>query len=616
MSTATAFLVTLAGAGSKPDWAEKVEPALLQQIALSNKEFLVVFSEQADLSGAKSLGSKRQKGVYVFKRLTEVAERTQAPLVNLLKARGVEYRSLWIANMVWIRGDAELLQAVAKRPEVARIRTDAKGSMWPPVTSPAIGVAQDSLGWNLVMVRAPEVWAMGYTGQGVVIGGQDTGYQWDHPALIHSYRGWDGTNADHNYNWHDAIHPSAFANACGFDLKVPCDDYKHGTATMGLMVGDNDGLGNPIGMAPGAKWIGARNMNNNVGSVASYTECFQWFLAPTDLDGNNPAPDRAPDVINNSWGCEQSEGCLDPLILKAAVESVRAAGIVVVAAAGNDGPDCSTIYAPPAIYDASLTVGASDKEDRVLIFSSVGPVVVDGSKRLKPNVCAPGGGWTSLPVNTYGSPGGTSEAAAHVSGLVALLLSAHPELKGQVEATERLIERTAVAPTNFTGEVCGGLAYTNVPNNLFGWGRIDALAALALDDSDFDGIPDWWMLAHFGHATGMKSDLSRAGDDPDGDGASNFEEYVAGTDPLDASSYFYLSPRLVNSKCTISFPSTVSRLYTLFRQVELGPRRWLEVTGQVDVPGTGETLELSDNNACSQSRFYRVRVRVAGSSGR
>lgn len=119
--------------------------------------------------------------------------------------------------------------------------------------------------WNLQLVGADQVWALGATGQGVVIGGQDTGYDWDHPALIEQYRGWDGLSADHNYNWHDAIHSNSGFNDCGADSPEPCDDNRHGTHTMGTMVGD-DGAGNQVGMAPGAEWIGCRNMDEGVGT--------------------------------------------------------------------------------------------------------------------------------------------------------------------------------------------------------------------------------------------------------------------------------------------------------------------------------------------------------------
>ena len=132
----------------------------------------------------------------------------------------------------------------------------------------------------------------------MVAGGADTGYQWDHPALKSQYRGWLGSSADHNYSWHDAIHSSS--GVCGADAPAPCDDNGHGTHTMGTLVGD-DGAGNQIGVAPGAKWIGCRSMDGGTGTPATYTECLQWFIAPTDLSNQNPEPSMAPDVVNNSW---------------------------------------------------------------------------------------------------------------------------------------------------------------------------------------------------------------------------------------------------------------------------------------------------------------------------
>lgn len=158
---------------------------------------------------------------------------------------------------------------------------------------------------------------------------------------------------------------------------------------MGTMVGDDGGT-NQIGMAPGARWIGCRNMNEGMGSPASYAECYQWFIAPTDLADNNPDPAKAPDVINNSWGCTPGEGCTYPEILRQVVQNVRAAGILTVHSAGNEGPDCSTVGEPAGIYGESFSIGATDADDQIADFSSRGPVTVDGSGRLKPNVTAPG----------------------------------------------------------------------------------------------------------------------------------------------------------------------------------------------------------------------------------
>ena len=130
-------------------------------------------------------------------------------------------------------------------------------------------------------------------------------------------------------------------------------------------------------------------MNHGVGTPATYTECFQWFLAPTDLNDQNPDPLLAPDVINNSWYCPPDEGCgWDSL--QTVVNNVRAAGIVVVVSTGNFGLEgCGSVNYPPAIYQAAFSVGATDYNDNIASFS--GPAVPSDYTNLrKPDVSAPG----------------------------------------------------------------------------------------------------------------------------------------------------------------------------------------------------------------------------------
>jgi hypothetical protein len=180
------------------------------------------------------------------------------------------------------------------------------------------------------------------------------------------------------------------------------------------------------------------------------------------------------------------------------VERVRAAGIVVIASAGNDGSSgCSTVQDPPAIYDAAFSVGATNDADSIASFSGRGPVTVDGSGRLKPEISAPGAGvWSSVPGTGYGSKSGTSMAGPHVAGTVALLWSAAPELIGDVDATEQVIARTARPKTTMQG--CGGDGPENVPNNVYGWGIVDALGAAqgTLSRLEFakrvDDLPGVW----------------------------------------------------------------------------------------------------------------------------
>ena len=337
-------------------------------------------------------------------------------------------------------------------------------------------------------------------------------------------------------------------------------------------MGDDGGV-NRIGVAPGARWIGCRNMDQGVGTPATYAECFQWFVAPTDLEGANPDPALAPDVMNNSWACPPSEGC-SPLVLQTVVENTVAAGIVVVVSAGNSGSDCFTVDDPPAIYAASLTVGATTSLDGIASFSSRGPVTVDGSGRRKPDACAPGVlVRSSYPVNTYATMSGTSMAAPHVAGLVALILEARPDFRGDVEEIRSLVELSAVPLTS--SQDCGGISGLDVPNNTFGHGRVDALGSL----------------------TG----------DSDGDGTAN----LADCRPVDAAVWSVPSPATglaVGGLSTLSWqppdqPGAVAWTYDLLRSTAAGDFS----TAECVAAGTGGT-EATDPALPAPVLYYLVRV--------
>ena len=441
----TIFVTQSDSFANAQSWRDKVDGWVLETAvstanaaspakSSSQTEFLVQLREQADLSGAADLAIKEEKGQYVFEQLTAVANQTQPAVIAELERLGVAYKPFWISNMIWVEGDITVVQAMALRDDVAYLYAN------PTVTKavePAVAKPLNTTGgWsNIEHVGAKDVWAMGYRGQGVVIGGQDTGYKWDHPALRAAYRGWDGNTADHHYNWHDYWNTAV--NNCPANSQAPCDDHGHGTHTMGTMAGSL----NEIGMAPDAKWIGCRNMTGGNGTPASYTDCYQWFIAPTDLNGLNPDPSKAPDVINNSWGCPPSEGC-NANSLASVVAAVRTAGIVTVHSAGNNGSSCSSSNTPGTIYDESFSVGATHNNDEIVSFSSRGPITVDGSNRMKPDITAPGFNIYSATLNDgYGYSSGTSMAAPHVAGLVALILSARPDLKGDVDAIEQIDSR-------------------------------------------------------------------------------------------------------------------------------------------------------------------------------
>jgi serine protease AprX len=432
-------------------------------------EALVVLTEQADLNPAYSLQTKLEKGTFVVNTLRAVANRTQGPILSLLKERGISYQSFYIVNMIKVTGDRTLMEELAARNDVARI--DANPLVKTALPNPDGKIsAQEAQGieWNVARVKAPDVWALGYNGAGYVVSGADTGVQWDHPALKNQYRGWDGHQANHDYNWHDAVQQTTYPN----------DPHGHGTFTVSEEVGD-DGNGNQIGVAPGAKWIACRNMDSGGnGKPSWYTECFQFLIAPYPISGGQGDPSKAPDAINNSWTCPPSEGCSTDT-LHSIVDAVRAAGIVPVMAASNYGPACSTIQEPPAIYASSYDVGALDSGNNIASFSSRGPVKADGSNRTKPDVSAPGVSIRgAVPGNGYQSGwSGTSMAAPHVAGGVALLWQANPALKGNVDQTEANMDHAATHLTDnqAVGNCRGPLLFQD---NTFGWGLLNLLKAV------------------------------------------------------------------------------------------------------------------------------------------
>src|SRR6266498_1138055 len=428
--------------------AQKIALWVMEHTANGQQtEFFVVLTDQADLSPAAALRTKAEKGRFVHDALWNKAQITQGPIVQWLRERRIEHQSFYIVNAILVKGSREIAQVLANRPDVARVEGNPviHNDLPQPVEGPMQPEAPVTIEPGITYTHAPDVWALGFTGQQIVVASADTGVRWTHNALKPHYRGWDGVVADHDYNWHDSIHNSV-GNPCGNDSPFPCDDNGHGTHTIGTAIGD-DGMGNQIGMAPSATWIGCRNMDQGNGTPARYLECMEWFLAPYPIGGGQGDPLKAPDITNNSWVCPPSEGC-SANTLQAAVEAQAAAGIMMVAGAGNDGPSCSTVMYPPAIYAASYTVGALvTGTDGIASFSSRGPVTIDGSNRIKPDITAPGTNTRSASNSgdaNYAIASGTSMATPHISGAMALLWSALPALRHQITASRDAVNNTAV----------------------------------------------------------------------------------------------------------------------------------------------------------------------------
>ena len=471
------------GQGSPGGTANKIDPWVIEHTANDQQaELMVVLVDQADLRPAAALATKNEKSRYVRDALWNKSQATQGPILQWLRERGLEHRSFYIINGILVKGSREVAEALAARPDVARVEGNPQiqnvlPQPIPAVEAPSKSETPNAIGPNINYTHAPQVWALGFTGQGLVIGTADTGVRWTHNALKGHYRGWNGAMPNHNYNWHDSIH-NGTGNPCGNNAQAPCDDNGHGTHTIGTAIGD-DVAGNQIGMAPGAKWIGCRNVDQGTGTPARYIECMEFFLAPYPV-GGTPAqgdPTLAPDITTNSWTCPPWEGC-SVNTLQAAVEAQQAAGIMMVVAAGNQGPGCSTLSYPPSFYQASYTVGAlTTGTDTIAPFSNRGSVTIDGSHRLKPDITAPGTDIRSS-VNTsdsaYAIMSGTSMATPHIAGAVALLWSARPEWRHNIGVTRTAINDAAVHILN--GVCDSGQSVT--PNNTYGHGRVNILAAV------------------------------------------------------------------------------------------------------------------------------------------
>jgi serine protease AprX len=450
--------------------ADKVEGLVLEELeAAGQTDFFVWMVEKANLGQAARLMARTQKAQFVFETLRNTAARTQMSLRADLTRQGVSYQTFYIANKILVRGgDVALVNALAARSDVARITANHTYQLDAPAVSPNPQIGILAVASNLTFINADDVWDAGYTGAGIVLAGSDTGLDWDHPAIKPHYRGWDDTTVDHNYNWWDATatYPTA-----------PDDGHGHGTHTTGTMVGD-DGGANQIGVAPGAQTMHCKALDDSGnGTDAHLTECLEWYLSPWDLNRDNPDPAKAPDAVNLSLGIMGGNA----LQFENEITALQAAGILVEASAGNEGSVCGTLGSP-GDYRGVLTTGSVNSSGAfpgtISSFSSRGPSQPYPGAYF-PDVMAPGENILSAQAggDTYTSMSGTSMAGPHVTGLVALMWEANPDLRGMVDQTAQLIADTAAPLTGQAGSDCGG-DYTDGPNNDWGHGTIDAQAAV------------------------------------------------------------------------------------------------------------------------------------------
>ncbi|HMO56775.1 MAG TPA: S8 family serine peptidase [Roseiflexaceae bacterium] len=407
-------------------------------------------------------GSHAERTAAVYQELTRHAEETQSGVRSLLNLLGVRYQPYYLVNGIEVDGGPFIRLLLTLHPDVDRVLDSPRLRPVPYEAQPAPGdtAVPDAPDWNLTSIGVDRVWReLEVYGSGIVVGLADSGVDATHPALAGGYR---GRHTGHDYNWLD---PWSHQLA-------PRDLSGHGSHTLGLAVGRH-----AIGVAPSASWFACANLERNLANPALYLDCMQFMLAPYPLGGDalrDGDPAQAAHIINNSWGCPPLEGC-DADVLRPATEALRAAGIFVVVAAGNEGPHCGSVRTPLALYDAAYSVGAIDDQGDLADFSSRGPVEIDGSGRIKPDIVAPGVMVLSaIPGGGYARNSGTSMAAPHIAGVVALMWSANADLIGDIDRTEAILAATA-RPYSGIQEPCFA---GSAPSIAYGYGVIDAYAAV------------------------------------------------------------------------------------------------------------------------------------------
>lgn len=474
-----------------------------QPIPLLQTRFLLYLQQQPDLTQLNDVvfASQAIKRTVIMQTLQASAQVAQAPLRAFLSGRQQRnqqnsYQPFYIVNVMAVEGGLDLVIALAQRDDVARLVANyplylsAQATVTLAQDGTVVAAESDTqqeldpANWNISLVGADRVWGeLGVRGEGAVVAGFDTGVSFRHSALVERYRGNLGNgHFDHNYNWFEpdgSLYSNGNLGPSVSQEPISCGN--HGTHTLGTAVGDGGLAGTQVGMAPGATWIAvpgicANTLGGGIRDDIGVLKAFQWLLCPTDLSGDLATADcsKAPDVINNSWGAANPVADL----LHAMIETLRTANIAPVFSAGNPSANSGSIGSP-GNAPAAITVGATDETDQIATFSGRGPSFYPDEQ--KPELSAPGVDiHSTVGSNGYEKMSGTSMAAPHVAGLIALMIAA--DLRDgtrdfSVDELETFMLRTAVD----LGEAG--------PDNDYGFGRIDAYRAVrwVLDAGDLRG---------------------------------------------------------------------------------------------------------------------------------
>jgi len=432
--------------------SDKINGQLRSVLAAKGNANVVVIFNADDTSvvlnkiNSQRFASRGAKITTMKAELEQLQQATQQNAISILEGSSVTFHSLWINNRIYIEAaTAEVVAAIAALSEVAEVREEFIAHIVDPLPSEVSTQAE----WGIDKIEAEAAWALpgGNNGAGVVVSTIDTGARHTHEALRNNYRASRG--------WLDPYNANA----------LPMDGNGHGTHVVGTIAGSGG-----IGVAPGAQWIACRGCNTASCTETALSRCGQWVACPTNADGSGADCNTAPALCSNSWGGGQGQTWYDSII-----NSWRTAGIVPVFANGNAGPTCGSANSPGDNANV-IGVGSTTSADAISSFSSRGPA---RSGIIKPDVSAPGSdvrsSWSTSDT-AYNTISGTSMATPHVSGAIALLLSRNPAFSyAQVKGfLENNADRSLGAAAT-----CGGTPPTTWPNNIYGYGRINARRALA-----------------------------------------------------------------------------------------------------------------------------------------
>ncbi|MCB2212582.1 S8 family peptidase [bacterium] len=415
----------------------------------------------------------------VWSRLSAQAEDAQADVLDLLYAReqtgdAHTIQPLVLVNAVYCWAKPSVVREIATRQNVRKIIHLEEEQVLPPADTEPAGNQLDEIVWGVERIGAPDVWDMGYTGEGVVVCVLDTGLRYTHWDVEDHL--WDGGPDYPNHGWD-------FYNVDD----DPVDDNGHGSRVAGIVASDGS-AGSQCGVAPDATLMPVKIISG--GGASSYNLAWaglDWAL----VQGTDVV------ILTINWHDVDETS---RRAFRDAYDQLAAAGIISVNAAGGDGDNPGT-YPPPdnigtpgsvpppwlhpdqaatGSTSGAMTSGATDNADVVTYISGRGPCSWENvfpyedfpfnggadPGLIKPDVAAPGINIKSIDIDfdtDYSTMSGTSAATAHVAGVCALLLSINPDLT--IAEIDSLIETTAL-DLGDPGK-----------DNAYGAGRVDAYAA-------------------------------------------------------------------------------------------------------------------------------------------